>query len=197
MSELLRYRFMPDETYAFTHEIRQITEWPDQPPLFDQMLYEGTLKAIEHRTDKSARVQLEARLIEPPALAPPIHEVHAIYHLTRRGELVAAEPVPPLLPFIVFPIEPVVTKSAWKSVENILTRPVAMTHTLARIEEVDGERAAHLVSEGSAVGNPAIEYSAVCLFGLARGRPLRRRVVFKQRFEGFASLTFVIEERMS
>lgn len=194
VSELIRYRFVPDETYRFTHQIKQIIAWPDNPPLYDQLSVDGSLTVLERLPDKSVRVRLEGRATEQPLYAPALAEVRAEYQFGRRGELIKADPIAPLLPYIVFPVEPTVPKVAWKSVENILDRPVAMSHTFAKVETVDGERAAYIVSEGHAAGNPAIDYSCVCLFGLARGRPLRRRAVITQRFEGFATLTMMVEE---
>lgn len=194
MSELIRYRFVPDETYRFTHEIKQITTWPDHPPLYDQLSVDGSLTVLERLPDKSVRLRLEGHVTEQPVYASPLPDTRAAYQVGRRGELLQADPVAPLLPYIVFPVEPTVAKVAWKSIENILDRPVAMSHTFAKVETVDGERAAYIVSEGHAVGNPAIDYSCVCLFGLSRGRPLRRRAVITHRFEGFATLTMMIEE---
>ena len=194
MSELIRYRFVPDETYRFTHEIKQIITWPEHPPLYDQLCVEGSLTVLERLPDKSVRVRLIGHAVEQPLYAPALPDAFAEYHIGRRGDLIKADPVAPLLPYITFQVEPTEVKKAWKSVENILDRPVAMSHTLARIEMLDGERVAYLVTEGHAAGNPAIDYSGICWFGLARGRSLRRRVVITQRFDGFATLTMMLEE---
>lgn len=195
VSELIRYRFLSDETYRFTHEIKQIITWPEHPPLYDQLSVDGSLTVLERLPDKSVRVRLQGRATEQPLYTPALPDAWAEYQIGRRGELIKADPVAPLLPYIVFPVEPTALKVAWKSVENILDRPVAMSHTFAKVETVDGERSAYIVTEGHAAGNPAIGYSCVCLFGLARGRPLRRRAVITQRFEGFATLTMMVEEK--
>lgn len=194
MSEILRYRFQQGDVLRLRHTISQVIDRADDTRLEDQMVLEGTLTVLERLTDKSARLELTTRMVEPPRLVPWQDQMTAVYHVSHRGELLAADPVPPVLPFMTFPIEPVETRRAWKSIEAVSGRPLAMSHTLARVEVLEGEREVYLVSEGKAAGEPQVEYCCVTHFALKRGWPTRRRIVITHAFEGQGANAMVIEE---
>jgi hypothetical protein len=195
VSELLRYRYEPGETYVYVQEVSIILEAPDQPEVVDCARVEVSLEALERHPDRSVTLIRRVVVGEQPRILAALPDEETRCRLSRRGELVEASPAPPPLPFLVFPVHPVEPKKAWKSVELIGPRQVAMTHTLGFMEAFEGESVAHLVSEGSAVGEPAIEFLAVRLFSIARGRPLVQRTMTRYLFSDLGTSTLVVEER--
>lgn len=195
MPELIRYRYQPGERYTFNQEIDILVEVPGQPPVLDHASLRCAFVGLERHPDNSVSLELHTQVTSQLTLVAPIVPVVASYRVTRRGELMGADPIPPAFPFAVFPPEPVEVKKAWKSVESIVDRQVAMSHTVGFIEQYEGERVAHLVTEGTAVGEPAIEFFAVRLFGLAKGRPLLQRCVTRYIFSTMGTTLVVVEEK--
>lgn len=194
MSHVLRYRYQPGETYTYHQQVSVLMEPPAGEPIADTGVVVCKVTAKKN-DDATWAVHLSSRVTEQLKFLTPLDEENADYTITERGQLVNATPSAPAVPFIVFPNEAVDLKETWKTVESSLQRRVAMDHTLTTLEEVEGDTLAHVVTEGTSAGEPAIDYFAVRVFSVKEGHPIVGRTVVKYVYATGQTLSFVVEEQ--
>lgn len=195
MSQRLRYNYAAGDTFNTSQNISFLLEYGGADPVVDKADVDCTVKVTEKHDDGSATLHVKTHVTTQLAFMPPLAEENAHYRINERGELVSATPAPPALPYLIFPLGSVELKESWNTMENSGQKRVSMEHTLAALEDIGNDVLAHVVSEGTAPGDPAIDLFALRIFSIHKGHPLLQRTVVKNIWTNGRVLTVVMEEK--
>lgn len=195
-STLLRYHCERGQSYVFEQQVHFLMEQPGAEPIADQGAITYTVSVAETHPDGSVSLDIHVAVSQQFTLYPGLQNENLTCRLNARGEVLSADPRPPLIPFIVFPEGSVALKEAWKTVESSGQKRLSMEHTLTALETVADDTFAHVVSEGSAAGEPAVDLYSVRVFSVDKGHLVLGRSVLKHCAADGRESTLVVEETL-
>lgn len=193
---LLQYRCAPGQTFEFEQHLSLLVEKPGAEAVADTAEIGYTVAVAETHADGSVSLEIRAVVKKQFDLYPALQDEKSTCHMSGRGQLLSADPRPPVIPFIVFPEAPVALKACWKSVESSSQTPVSMEHTVTALESVGDDTFAHVVTEGSTTGEPSLEFYAVRVFSVNGGHLVLGRSVLKSKTAEGVISTLVVEEKL-
>lgn len=193
---LLQYRCAPGQTFEFEQQVSLLVEKPGAEPVADTAEIGYTVSVAEVHADGTASLQIHAVVKKQFDVYPALQDESTLCRLNGRGEVLSADPRPPVVPFIVFPESAVALKETWHSNEASGLTKLAMEHSVTALEAVGDDVYAHVVSEGKADGPPALELYAVRVFSVNGGHLVLGRSVMKSVTPEGVTSTLVVEEKM-
>jgi hypothetical protein len=194
LSHVIRYDYEPGVSYKSVQQISLLMEPPEGDPVADRGTVECTVTGSRN-AEGNWDLRVDSRVLDQLQYLTPLENEVAEYTISDRGEMLSAKPNGPAVPFIVFSRDAVTLKDTWKSVESSLQKRVAMDHTLTTLEDVDGKTLAHVVTEGTSAGEPAVDYFAVRVVPTHHGHPIVGRTVVKYVWANGQTLSVVVEEK--
>ncbi|NDD28751.1 MAG: hypothetical protein EB084_10850 [Proteobacteria bacterium] len=195
-TQLLQHRYTAGQSLVYDQQVSLLIERPGVDPVADLGAVSCTVTVIEVDADGAATLELVHRVEEQMTLRPLLTAETTRCRVTPRGEVLSATPRPPLLPFVAFPDGQLTLKESWSSVESSGPKRLSMDHTLAVLEPVGDDVYAHVASEGSAAGDPAIEMYATRVFSVRLGHLVVGRTVLKYIGSAGDVSTLVVEEKV-
>lgn len=195
-TRLMQYHCAPGQTFEFEQQVSLLVEKPGAESVADSAEIGYTVSVAEVQADGTASLQIHAVVKKQFDVCVALQDESTLCRLNARGEMLSADPRPPVIPFIVFPEASVALKESWKSIEASGHTKLEMEHTVTAVEAVGDDVYAHVVSEGKADGPPALEFYAVRVFSVSGGHMVLGRSVMKSVTAEGVTSTVVVEEKM-